>query len=185
MVMNDMVIRAQAGDHAAFETLAAASIHRLYAIARRVLRDPDAAEDAVQDCLVRAWRDLRALRDPARLDAWLYRLLVHACRDQQRNQSRQIGDLGPTAFAVPAPDDAIADVERREQLERGFLRLTAEHRMVLVLNHYLGLRPGEIADLLGIPDGTATSRIHYGTRALRSALEADLVPATVNGGSQS
>jgi RNA polymerase sigma-70 factor (ECF subfamily) len=183
--MDEMVIRAQAGDHAAFEALAAASIHRLYAIASRVLRDPHAAEDAVQDCLVRAWRDLRALRDPARLDAWLYRLLMHACRDQQRRQPRHIADLGAVAYEVAAPGDAIADVDRRDQIQRGFLRLTAEHRMVLVLHHYLGLRPREIADLLGIPDGTATSRIHYGTRALRSALEADLAVAAVEAGSRS
>lgn len=185
MVMDDVVIRAQAGDRAAFEAIAAASVHRLYGIASRVLRDPDAAEDAVQDCLVRAWRDLRALRDPARLDAWLYRLLVNACRDQQRRQPRRLAELGPVAHAVAAPVDSIADVDRRDQIQRGFLRLTAEHRMVLVLHHFLGLRPAEIADLLGIPVGTATSRMHYGARALRSAIEADLVPTAVETGTRS
>jgi RNA polymerase sigma-70 factor (ECF subfamily) len=173
----DVVERAQRGDHEAFATLARASIDRLYAIARRVLRDDAAAEDAVQECLVRAWRDLRALRDPDRVDAWLYRLLLHACRDEQRRMRRRpmLVEIAPMDAASGRDDPG--DVERRDQIERGFRALTVEHRMALALHHYLGLRPAEIAQALGIAEGTATSRIHYGTRALRAALAADLVLA--------
>jgi RNA polymerase sigma-70 factor (ECF subfamily) len=178
-MIEGLVTRAQHGDNVAFETLAASSIDRLYAIARRVLRDSAQAEDAVQECLIRAWRDLRALRDPDRFDAWLYRLLLNACRDEQRRSRRrpiqvQLAALDPAGEADPA-----AAAAARDQLERGFLQLTVEHRMVLAMHHYLGLRPGEIAELLHIPEGTATSRIHYGTRALRAALESDLVLAPV------
>ena len=178
----ELVERARRGDHAAFEHLAASSIDRLYAIARRVLRDSTAAEDAVQECLVRAWRDLRALRDPGRWDAWLYRLLLNACRDEQRRARRRpvtivVGPLEPVA----APDLALG-IAGRDELERGFQRLTAEHRMVLALHYYGGFRLTEIADLLGIPEGTINSRIHYGGRALRSALEAGASGAAQSAG---
>ncbi len=169
-----LVQRAQRGDHAAFDELATAAFPRLWSIARRVLRDTALAEDAVQESLLMAWRDLRALRDPDRFDAWLYRLLMHACSDQIRRSRRR-----PVAIAILPADraddgDASSTVERRDLLERGFARLTPEHRMVLVLYHVMGLRAAEIADRLGIPEGTVTSRIHYGSRALRETLEADL-----------
>jgi RNA polymerase sigma-70 factor (ECF subfamily) len=180
-VTNDVVERAQRGDHEAFEALARASIDRLYAIARRVLRDDAGAEDAVQECLVRAWRDIRALRDPSRFDAWLYRLLLHACRDEQRRMRRRPVQIAIAPIDTADHRDAVGDIARRDQIERGFRALTVEHRMALALHHYLGLRPAEIAELLGIPEGTATSRIHYGTRALRAALAADLVLAPAEG----
>ena len=173
----DVVERAQRGEHEAFEALARASIDRLYAIARRVLRDDAAAEDAVQECLVRAWRDVRALRDPERFDAWIYRLLMHACRDEQRRLRRRPSVVEISPIDSASGRDEAADVARRDQIERGFRALTVEHRMALALHHYLGLGAREIAELLGIPEGTATSRIHYGTRALRAALSADLVLA--------
>ena len=170
----DLVRRTQGGEHAAFETLAQAAIDRLYAIARRVLRDPSAAEDAVQECLVRAWRDARALRDPSRWDAWLYRLLLNACRDEQRRLSRRPVAISIEPVELPGEFTGLAEVEGRDELERGFRRLTIEHRMALALHLYLGMRPAEIAHTLGVPEGTVASRIHYGSRALRSALEADL-----------
>jgi RNA polymerase sigma-70 factor (ECF subfamily) len=174
----DLVVRAQRGDHEAFEALAGASIDRLYAIARRVLRDPDLAEDAVQECLVRAWRDLRALRDPGRFDAWLYRLLLNACRDEQRRTRRRPVTVGIAAVEVGQADRALAGVEGRDELERGFARLSVDQRMALVLHHYGGLRSSEIASVLGIPEGTALSRIHYAIKAMRVALEpAEAQPA--------
>jgi RNA polymerase sigma factor (sigma-70 family) len=176
-VIEELVVRARGGDHAAFERLAAMSIDRLYGIASRVLRDGVAAEDAVQDCLLRAWRDLRALHDPSRWDAWLYRLLLNACRDEQRrSQRRPVTIAADRVEAVGALDD-MAGIERRDELERGFQRLTVEHRMALALHFYVGLRPAEVASALGIAEGTAVSRIHYGSRALRAALEADMRPA--------
>jgi len=181
-VTEELVRRVQRGEHAAFETLAAAAIDRLYAIARRILRDPSAAEDAVQECLVRAWRDARALRDPRRWDAWLYRLLLNACRDEQRRSRRRPVAISIEPIELPGDFRELAGVEGRDELERGFRRLTVEHRMALAMHLYLGLRPAEIARTLGIPEGTAASRIHYASRALRSALEADLrVPTSSQG----
>ena len=90
VLTSELVERAQRGDHEAFDALATAAYHRLYAIARRILRDGYAAEDAVQDALVKAWRELRGLRDPVAFDAWLNRLLVNACRDQARRTRRRV-----------------------------------------------------------------------------------------------
>jgi len=173
-VTTDLVLLARQGDHEAFELLAAGSIDRLYALAARILRDPAAAEDAVQEALLNAWRDLRALREPSRWDAWLYRLLLNACRDEQRRRRRRPVVVPATVVDRAAARDEIDAVGRRDELERGLGRLTVEHRMALAMHYYLDLRPSEIADLLGIPEGTVISRIHYGSRALRAAVEADL-----------
>ena len=164
---------AQGGDHAAFERLAGAGVDRLFAVAYRVLRDRATAEDAVQDCLFRAWRDLKALRDPTRWDAWLYRLLLNACRDEQRRARRRpltldVADVDPIGAVDPS-----AAIAGRDEIERGFQRLSVEHRMALALHFYVGLRAAAVAEALGISEGTVSSRIHYGTRALRAALEAD------------
>ena len=167
---SDLVERAQRGDHEAFDVLASAAYHRLYAIARRILRDGYAAEDAVQDALVRAWRDLRGLRDRDRFDAWLHRLLVHACADQARRSRRQRLDVAIETIDRADPTDDIARVGDRDEIERAFLALTVEHRAVLVLTHYAGLPAAEVATILGIPTGTVYSRLHHGTRAMRASL---------------
>ena len=180
----ELVRRVQQGDHDAFERLAAASIDRLHAIAWRVLRDPAAADDAVQDCLVRAWRDIRALRDPDRWDAWLYRLLLNSCRDEQRRSRRR-----PVAVRIELAEHqrtsgGMDDVARRDELEQGFRKLSVEHRMALALHFYLDLRPREIAHALGIPEGTVLSRLHYGSRALRVALESPAAAVARSGVSE-
>ena len=181
-MIEELVLRARGGDHGAFERLAGMSVDRLYAVAHRVLRDGPAAEDAVQDCLLRAWRDLRALRDAGRWDAWLYRLLLNACRDEQRRSRRRVVTVEIPAIDPASTDDTAAAFEARDELERGFRQLSIDHRMALALHFYVGLRPAEVAAALGIPHGTVTSRLHYGTRALRAALDADLRGETVRAG---
>jgi RNA polymerase sigma-70 factor, ECF subfamily len=169
-VTADLVERAQRGDHAAFDALASAAYHRLYAIARRILRDEYTAQDAVQEALVRAWRDLRSLRDPERFDAWLHRLLVRACADQARSLGRRRAEVTSVAVESAEPADDVASVAQRDELERAFLHLSVEHRAVLVLVHYVGMTAPEAARVLGIPPGTVYSRLHYGTRQMRDVL---------------
>ena len=169
------VTRARAGDREAFDLLAAQAVDGLYRVARLVLRDADTAEDAVQATLVRCWRDLPALRDPAKFDAWLRRLLMRAITDEFRRGRRARAAI--TLLRIePAVADSSAALVVREQLDRGFGRLTIDHRAIIVLRLYLGLSLEETAITLGIPVGTAKSRLHYATEAMRVALEADARP---------
>jgi RNA polymerase sigma-70 factor (ECF subfamily) len=167
-----LVERAQDGDHEAFDQIVGPRFDRLYAIARRIVRDPDVADDAVQDCIVRGWRDIRGLKDPDRLEAWLYRLLVRACYDQLRHERRRI-EMRVLPIDRADETDANQGVADRDSVERGFRHLSPEHRAVLVLHHYLGLQAAEIADTLGVATGTIYSRLHYATDAMRAAIEAD------------
>jgi RNA polymerase sigma-70 factor (ECF subfamily) len=171
-VQTDLVDRARRGDREAFSVLAGGAVDRLYAIARLMLHDAELAEDATQDALVRAWRDLPTLRDVERFDAWLYRVIVRACTDIGRHRQRWRAEITtlPTEPSEPDGASAIAD---RDQLERGLRRLTEAQQSILVLTHYVGLTPTEVAEALDIPVGTAKSRLHYALDALRAALAAD------------
>ena len=180
----DVVVRAQAGDHAAFSELAAAAIGELYRVAHLILRDRDLTNDAVQNALIAAWRDLRGLRDPDRFDAWLYRLTVRACHRSARSERRRFvteTELLPHHDALGRDDKE--GVIARDQLERGFRRLSTDERAVLVLHFYLDLPLAEAADTMGIPIGTMKSRLNRATQALRAALDANDRQAVVpNGG---
>jgi RNA polymerase sigma-70 factor (ECF subfamily) len=168
------VEQARRGDHDAFAALASTALPRLDAIARLILRDPERAKDAVQEALVRAWRDLRSLRDPDRFDAWTYRLVVRACTDDQRRQRRLAVEVELTSTIHAPIGDSQIPVAERDALERGFRRLDPEQRALIVLHHYLDLPLADVADILEIPLGTAKSRLHRALAAMRAALEADL-----------
>ena len=168
-----LVDLARRGDEEAFTDLARAVGDRLMAIAFRILRDADRAEDAVQQALVTAWRELPTLRDDDRFDAWLRRILVRACYAEARRHRRYAANVRLLPIDGSTDSDDFASVRDRDQLERGFRRLSAEHRAIFVFRHYLGLSLLEIADELGIPIGTVKSRLHYATSTLRAAIEAD------------
>ena len=172
-----LVEQAQRGDREAFSVMAAATVDRLYAIARLTLRDVDRADDAVQETLVRSWRDLPSLRDPDRFEAWQRRLLMRAIADEFRRGRRYEARVR-VLRAEPTDNDAAVSLADRDELERGFQRLSADHRAILVLRHFQGLSVPEVADALGIAAGTAKSRLHYATEALRASLEADARSAT-------
>jgi RNA polymerase sigma-70 factor, ECF subfamily len=170
-----IIDRAKHGDKDAFTSIVLAFGDRLFSIAYRILRDTGRAEDAVQQAYLVAWRELPRLRDDSRLEAWLYRLLVHACYAEARHTRRwQPGLRLMTAVdSDPIAEDDHLTVERRDQLERAFRRLPADMRSVLVLHHYLGLSGAEIAEAMGIAPGTVRSRLHYARQQMRAALEAD------------
>jgi len=179
-MQRDLVVRAQGGDLDAFSALTAGRTDRLFAAARLILRDDDLAADAVQDSLLQAWLDLRGLHDPDRFDAWLHRLIVRACyRAARRRRDREIGELKLASTTDPVSPDAQRAVAVRDQLDRGFRRLSHEQRAVIVLHHYLGLSLVESAEVLAIPLGTLQSRLSRATQAMRAALEADERPAVV------
>ncbi len=169
----DLVERAQRGDAAAFRDLVNEAGHRLHGIAYRILRDSDRAEDALQQALIQIWDGLPGLRDPDRFDAWSYRLVVHASYREAKREGRWSSMIREIRVDL-ADEDRLSDVADRDEVAQSFLRLTPEHRAVLVLHHYLGLSIDEIAAVIGVPSGTAASRLHYATRSFRAAFEADV-----------
>jgi RNA polymerase sigma-70 factor, ECF subfamily len=170
----ELVIRAQQGDHDAFDQLVQGITNPLYSVAYRILRNAPGAEDATQQALVTIWRQLPRLRDPEKFEAWAYRLLVHASYAEYRRLRR---DAPAGSLTDGATDDPYLSVHDRDQLERGFARLTVDQRTVLVLQHYRHLSHDEIAQLLEIPVGTVRSRLHGARGAMRAALEADARPS--------
>jgi RNA polymerase sigma factor (sigma-70 family) len=168
-----LVERAKHGDSEAFDALARQVGDQCMAIAFRILRDADQADDAVQCALIAAWKDIRRLRDPDRFESWLHRILVNECYAEARRRRRWSANLHVLARPDAAGPDEILTVNDRDQLDRAFRRLTLEQRAVLVFFHYVGLTSEQVAERLGIPVGTAKSRIHHATAALRASLDAD------------
>jgi RNA polymerase sigma-70 factor, ECF subfamily len=172
-VDTELIGRAQHGDEEAFASLAVAVGDRLHAVAHRILRDIDLAEDATQQALLTIWRDLPRLRDPARFDAWSYRLLVRACYAEAGRSRRWMANIRLLPTDEAAGTDGMSSVVDRDQLDRGFRRLSIDHRAVVVLHHYLDLPLDAVAEALDVPVGTVRSRLHHAMRGLRAALEAD------------
>jgi len=168
----ELIERARRGDREAFGQLAVQDIDRLHAVARLILRDSALAEDAVQEALIRAWRHLPKLRDITSYDGWLYRILTRAAADESGRRRRFVANVQNLQLEPNVADETRSVVDR-EELERGFRRLSLEHRAVVVLHHYAGLPLPEVAAALGIRPGTATSRYHYAMAALRAGLDAD------------
>ncbi len=173
-MQRDLVVKASTGDHAAFSELAAAAVGGLYRVAYLILRDAECANDAVQNALIAAWRDIRGLRDPDRFDAWLYKLTVRACYRLARVERRRSGlEVEIRAMHEPSlVEDAHRLTAVRDQLDRAFARLSPTERTVLVLHYYLDLPHAEAAGLMGIPIGTMKSRLNRAIQALRAAVDA-------------
>lgn len=169
---DDLVRRAQQGDTEAFRALVHGCVDRLYAIAYRILRDPNQAEDALQQALIALWEDLPGLRDPDKFDAWSYRLVVHATYREARRERKWTSRVTQIDADPPAAD-SLAGVIDRDEIEQLFRHLTPEHRAVLVLHYFIGQPISEVAETLNIPVGTAGSRLHYAVRQLRAAHETD------------
>jgi RNA polymerase sigma factor (sigma-70 family) len=173
-VSRDLVLRAQAGDADAFSALVEPRLDRLYGAAALIVRRADLAQDAVQEALVSAWRDLRALRDPDRFDAWVHRLLVRACyrvlRKQRINDVRELTLIGVDAASTMDIARAVAE---GDLLERAMRRLSVDHRAVIVARYHLGLDLAECAGVLNLPLGTVQSRLSRATALMRAAVDAD------------
>jgi RNA polymerase sigma factor (sigma-70 family) len=169
----DLVVRARQGDREAFALIVADTIRGLDRTAHLIVRDRERAQDAVQEALVRAWRDLPSLRDPDRFTAWLRRLLIRACMDELRQMHRRVVEIELTPGNQSAIADSAGAVDDRDALRRGFRRLDPDQRSLVVLHYYVGLPLAEAADALDVPIGTAKSRLHRARATLRAALDAD------------
>jgi RNA polymerase sigma-70 factor (ECF subfamily) len=170
-----LVVRARGGDHDAFSALVDLTVARLDSAARLILRDPELARDAVQESLIRAWRDLPGLRDPDRFDAWMHRLTVNSCLDIARRRRRRVIEVELEQTDMASSGDFATGVADREQLDRALRRLDAAHRAVIVLHYYLDMPMPEVAAAMGIPLGTAQSRLHYSLVSMRATVARDPV----------
>jgi RNA polymerase sigma-70 factor (ECF subfamily) len=167
----DLVERARSGDQEAFADLVHQVSDTLLGIARRILRDPGLAEDVLQNALLTIWRKLPHLRDADRFDGWAFRILVHACYAEAPRNRRWASTVRSLPTALANDVDDIQKISDRDELEQAFRRLPLDQRAVFVLHHHVGLPLVAVAETLGIPDGTARSRLHYATRALRAAFD--------------
>ena len=131
MDQHGLVERARRGDKVAFAELVRASGARLDATARLILRDPDLAQDAVQETLIRAWRGLPGLRDPGAFDHWLHSLVARSCLDLIRKRRRRVIEVELTPLFEPTLADGTAQVLDRDLLDRALARMEPEARAVL------------------------------------------------------
>ena len=179
-----LVEQARRGDRDAFAVLARSAAPRMDAAARLILRDPELARDAVQECLIRAWRDLPGLRDPDRFDAWFHRLLVNAAIDEARRRQRRVTEVALTDVASGIGSDAFALLADRDALDRALAGMAPEHRALVVLHYYLGMPLPEAASSLGLTLGAAKSRLHRAMGTLRRTFVGDPAepPTPVPGG---
>ncbi len=173
----DLVERARSGDQQAFADLVHQASDTLFGVARRIVRDPGLAEDVLQNALVTIWRKLPHLRDADHFDAWAFRILVTACYADGPRNRRWASTVRVLPVNRANATDDFRSFDDRDELESAFRRLPLDQRAVFVLHHHVGLPLVAIAETLGIPDGTARSRLHYATRALRTAFEAAHVAA--------
>jgi len=170
---HELVALAQQGDQRAFESLTLAHHTRLFRVAYGILRDRHLAEDATQQAFLDIWRYLRRLRDPGKFNGWSYRLLVHACYAEAKRSKPGAAGFETLSEDIAASIDEYRLIAERDQLERAFIRMSLDHRAVIVLRHLLGMTPDEVADVLGISREAVYSRLRRAVPALRAALEAD------------
>ena len=176
--MDEQLVRsAQQGDQEAFEALILANHARLLRVAHGVLRDRQAAEDAVQQAFLDIWRDLPRLRDASKFEGWSYRLLLRVCYAEAKRMPKWLPDSQIPPASEPRMGDVFGVVVDRDQLRRGFQQLSPDHRAVIVLRYLMDLAPDEIAEALDVPRKTVYSRLGRAMDALRAALEAEARPS--------
>ena len=168
-VTAQLVGAACAGDRDAFEQLVQPYVAPSIGAAALITGNESDGADAVQDALLAAWRRLPQLREPAAFPGWFRSIVVHAAlRTSGRNH--RIVELDLT---LAAPADQLDRALDLRMLRRAFGRLDQRDRVLLTLHHYWDLPVSETARLLGVPEGTVKSRVHYAMRRLRAAYEAE------------
>jgi RNA polymerase sigma factor (sigma-70 family) len=178
-ITDELIRKCRAGDQQFYEPLVRAHEAEARRVALGILRDPDAASDAVQESFIKAYRALAGFELGRPFRPWLLGIVRNQCRDMLRS-----GKAGPELERITplleerARSESSSAVERSEArraakdvLWAGLGRITVEHREVLVLKELEGLSYGEVAVVLGVPEGTVASRLYHARRALRAALE--------------
>ena len=175
-----LVERARDGDRHAFDRLVAARLPQAYRLAKAITGHPGDAEDVTQEAFLQAWRNLPKLRSSDRFDAWFGRILVNEARMALRRRGHvmtvsvdaiDVRDDETVGYVPSALDPSIDAIAQGDALQRAIDRLTVDQRTILAL-HHLEERPvAEIADVFGIPVGTAKWRLHEARAALQRAME--------------
>jgi RNA polymerase sigma-70 factor, ECF subfamily len=162
--------RAAAGEHEAFEEIVRRHRARVYALALRICRNPDDAEDALQETFIAAYRALPRFDRRARVSTWLYRIATNKCYDVL---ARRRPAVDATALPEPAdPHDPFARSRRQEQLTQALDALSDPFREAALLCDVCGLTPAEAGEVLGVPEGTMKSRSFRARGLLALALRA-------------
>lgn len=164
-------------DDQAFVAMLLRRLDEAYRVATWILGDPAAAEDAVQEASARAWAARGTLRDPDTLPAWFGRIVVNAARDELRRRARRPA-IAELALAAPLPDPALRDdADERDEVAHALARLSPDARVVLALRYGADLTVPAIAARLGIPEGTAKTRLRDALEAARRAIAAERAAA--------
>jgi RNA polymerase sigma-70 factor (ECF subfamily) len=168
-----LVDLARSGDGDAFESLVRSRMDAMYRLSLAILGDSSDAADATQETFIAAWRELPRLRDPERFDAWLGRVAVNSCRMILRARGRRRVRELPMAEMDAVAEDASGDgrgLSDGATLRAALRHLSLDHRAILALHHLEGRPVAEVAEVLGIPVGTAKSRLFNARAALDRAL---------------
>lgn len=173
-----LALRASRGDVEAFKQLVQEHSGLVYRVALRIV-GVEGAQDASQEVWVRVWRNIKNFRGESAFSTWLYRVTVNACLSARRKEARRRereygGDEMPFLPEPPGgdadPEAAALGAERRAEIQAALGHVRAEHRAALVLRHMEGLTYAEIAQILGVPDGTAKGWVSRGRAAMLIAL---------------
>jgi RNA polymerase sigma-70 factor, ECF subfamily len=179
MADSDLISRAAGGDPAAFQALVERHRSMVYRVAYQFAGNHYDAEDIAQEVFLKVYRSLDKFRRDAQLSSWLYRIVMNACIDHRRrhvpNGSAPFGEeaeqkLLNTAEEAPDPEDRAYAGELGQVLEAEINRLPQGQRIVFIMRHHQGLKLGEIADALGLAEGTVKRQLHAAVHRLRHAL---------------
>jgi RNA polymerase sigma-70 factor, ECF subfamily len=186
MADSDLITRAAGGDLAAFQALVERHRSMVYRVAYQFAGNHHDAEDIAQEVFIKVYRSLDKFRQDAQLSSWLYRIVMNACIDHRRRHapagSAPFGEeaeqrLLNTAEEAPGPEACAYAGELGQVLELEINRLPPGQRIVFVMRHHQGLKLGEIADALGLAEGTVKRQLHAAIHRLRDALRQAKVAA--------
>lgn len=177
---NELIVRCQQGDEAAFEALIHLHEKKVYALCRRMCRSEDDALEAAQDTFLAVWRGIGSYRADAQFSTWLYRLATNACLDLLRREKKHGGEVSlddeeasiDPPDAAPQPEEAVEREETQRLVREGLYALPDHYRQVLILRELEQRSYAEIAEIAQLDVGTVKSRISRARQALRNYLAA-------------
>jgi RNA polymerase sigma-70 factor (ECF subfamily) len=174
---SQLIPRAASGDRSAFEALVERHRGMVYRVAYQFAGNHHDADDIAQEVFVKVYRSLERFRHDAQFTSWLYRIAMNACIDYRRRQqpagvSGEEAELAlaNTAEETPGPEDRAYAGELGAALERAIGGLPAGQRIVFVMRHHEGLKLSEIAEALGLAEGTVKRQLHAAVHRLRRVL---------------